>query len=125
MTRVRDRTEDFKDAVRHTAASLGYNEQENIGTLEQFIIKHRKDYVDLHQTTEQERDSTEHEVELTSLLDSVQQTETKMVEMSALNHLMSTHVLKQAQQIELLYEQNVIFLVNLGLKRSTKSVNVI
>ncbi|KAF2296215.1 hypothetical protein GH714_036779 [Hevea brasiliensis] len=35
--------------------------QENIGTLEQFIIKHRKDYVDLHQTTEQERDSTEHE----------------------------------------------------------------
>lgn len=45
------------------------------------------------------------QVELTSLLDAVQETETKMVEMSALNHLMSTHVLQQAQQIELLYEQ--------------------
>lgn len=45
------------------------------------------------------------QVELNSLLDSVQETETKMVEMSALNHLMSTHVLQQAQQIELLYEQ--------------------
>lgn len=45
------------------------------------------------------------QVELNSLLDSVQETETNMVEMSALNHLMSTHVLQQAQQIELLYEQ--------------------
>lgn len=45
------------------------------------------------------------QVELNSILDSVQETETKMVEMSALNHLMSTHVLQQAQQIELLYEQ--------------------
>ncbi|KAJ9160248.1 hypothetical protein P3X46_025669 [Hevea brasiliensis] len=264
MTRVRDRTEDFKDAVRNTAVSLGYNESklaailasfiihkprqhlpftkaalttlESIGTLEQFIIKHRKDYVDPHRTTEQERDSIEHEVmafikackeqidllknsindedantkgwlgirgdnsntdtvahkhgvvlilseklhsvtaqfdqlrairfqdainkrmprrkpnrvansssadsskmnnselgdtneiqseplrvqqqllddetralqvELSSLLDAAQQTETKMVEMSALNHLMSTHVLQQAQQIELLYEQAV------------------
>lgn len=44
-------------------------------------------------------------MELTSLLDAVQETETKMVEMSALNHLMSTHVLQQAQQIEHLYEQ--------------------
>ncbi|KAG8644985.1 syntaxin-81 [Manihot esculenta] len=264
MTKVRDRTEDFKDAVRQAAVSLGYNESklaailasfiihkprqhlpftkaaittlESIGTLQQFIIKHRKDYVDLHRTTEQERDSIEHEVmafikackeqidflknsindeeantkgwlgirghiantdtvahkhgvvlilseklhsvtaqfdqlrairfqdainkrmprrkpnrvanpsstdsskmnnselgkpdeiqseplrvqqqllddetralqvELSSLLDAVQQTETKMVEMSALNHLMSTHVLQQAQQIELLYEQAV------------------
>ncbi|XP_060187761.1 syntaxin-81 isoform X2 [Lycium barbarum] len=47
------------------------------------------------------------QVELNSLLDSVQETETKMVEMSALNHLMSTHVLQQAQQIELLYDQAV------------------
>lgn len=45
------------------------------------------------------------QVELSSLLDAVQETETKMVEMSALNHLMSTHVLQQAQQIEFLYEQ--------------------
>ncbi|XP_031263670.1 syntaxin-81 [Pistacia vera] len=264
MARVRDRTEDFKDAVRHTAVSLGYDESklaaimasfiihkprqrssftkaalktlESIGALEQFMSKHRKDYVDLHRTTEQERDNIEHEVtafikackeqidilknsinddeanskgwlglradnsnadtiahkhgvvlilseklhsvtarfdqlrairfqdainratprrklkrvadskaadtsrsniseireldgpqpeslsvqqqllddetralqvELSSLLDAVQQTETKMVEMSALNHLMSTHVLQQAQQIELLYDQAV------------------
>jgi hypothetical protein len=26
MAKIRDRTEDFKDAVRHTAVSLGYNE---------------------------------------------------------------------------------------------------
>lgn len=45
------------------------------------------------------------QVELTGLLDAVQETETKMVEMSALNHLLSTHVLQQAQQIELLYDQ--------------------
>ncbi|XP_044480180.1 syntaxin-81-like isoform X2 [Mangifera indica] len=264
MARVRDRTEDFKDAVRHTAVSLGYDESklavimasfiihkprqrssftkaalktlESIGALEKFMLKHQKDYVDLHRTTEQERDSIEHEViafikackeqidilknsinddeanskgwlglrahnsnadtvahkhgvvlilseklhlvtaqfdhlravrfqdainraaprrkfkrvaesnasdtsksnileirepdgpqpeslsvqqqllddetralqvELSSLLDAVQQTETKMVEMSALNHLMSTHVLQQAQQIEVLYDQAV------------------
>ncbi|KAJ6720528.1 SYNTAXIN-18 [Salix viminalis] len=266
MAKIRDRTEDFKDAVRLTAVSLEYNESklaaimasfiihkprqrspftkaalktlESIGALEQFMLKHRKDYVDLHRTTEQERDSIEQEVtafikackeqidilkdsindeeantkgwlgikadtantdtiahkhgvvlilseklhsitsrfdqlrairfqdainkriprrklnrnankntslvdssrtnnlefkepdeiqpeplrvqqqflddetralqvELTSLLDAVQETETKMVEMSALNHLMSTHVLQQAQQIELLYEQAV------------------
>ena len=45
------------------------------------------------------------QVELTNLLDTVQETETKMVEMSALNHLMATHVLQQAQQIEHLYDQ--------------------
>ncbi|AQK45679.1 Syntaxin-81 [Zea mays] len=47
------------------------------------------------------------QVELTSLLDAVQETETKMIEMSALNHLMSTHVLQQAQQIQYLYDQAV------------------
>ncbi|KAJ1406377.1 SNARE-complex protein Syntaxin-18, N-terminal [Sesbania bispinosa] len=265
MAKARDRTEDFKDAVRQSARSLGYDEAklasilasfiihkppprspfskaalktlESIGELEQFLLKHRKDYTDLHRTTEQERDSIEHEVsafiktcqeqidvlknsinheeenskgwlgiataksnadtiahkhgvvlilserlhsvttqfdqlravrfqdainraiprrklnrvtrkdstetsksaddvelrepdeirseplrlqqkllddetralqvELTNLLDTVQETETKMVEMSALNHLMSTHVLQQAQQIEILYEQAV------------------
>ena len=35
---------------------------ESIGTLEQFIVKHRKDYVDHHRTTEHERDSIEQEV---------------------------------------------------------------
>ncbi|XP_033510502.1 syntaxin-81-like [Nicotiana tomentosiformis] len=274
MSKIRDRTEDFKDAARRSALSLGYDEVhltysvhcfslflvrknyvayceffitplcqlESIGALEQFLMKYKKDYVDLHSITEQERDSIEHEVtvfvksckeqidvlknsineedahskgwlgfkgdnlnadtiahkhgvvlilseklhsvmlqfdqlrairfqdainrvtprrkrknstksnatetsvsssfdpdmkrdseirdsdisqaapirvqeqllddetralqvELNSLLDSVQETETKMVEMSALNHLMSTHVLQQAQQIELLYEQ--------------------
>ncbi|XP_010247832.1 PREDICTED: syntaxin-81-like isoform X1 [Nelumbo nucifera] len=90
MARSRDRTEDFKDTVRSIALSLGYNESktaailasfimhkprqrstftkaalrtlESIKTLEQFILKHRKDYVDPHRTTEQERDSIEHEV---------------------------------------------------------------
>ncbi|KAG8082767.1 hypothetical protein GUJ93_ZPchr0014g47551 [Zizania palustris] len=161
---------------------------ESIRELERFIVKHRKDYVDLHRTTEQERDNIEHEVgvfvkackeqidilknrihaeksgsskswlgtrdesslldliahqhgvvlilserlhsevstaplrvqeqllddetralqvELTNLLDAVQETETKMIEMSALNHLMSTHVLQQAQQIQYLYDQAV------------------
>ncbi|PHU14912.1 Syntaxin [Capsicum chinense] len=280
MTKVRDRTEDFKDVVRRSALSLGYDESkttallasfimhkprqrsgftratlktlESIGTLEQFLMKHKKDYVDLHRTTEQERDSIEHEVtifvksckeqidvlrnsineedanskgwlglkgdnlnadtvahkhgvvlilseklhsvtsqfdqlrairfqdainrvtprkkrknttksnateisasssldpdmkrdsevrdadvsqavpirvqeqllddetralqvELNSLLDSVQETETKMVEVSALNHLMSTHVFQQAQQIELLYEQAVEATQNVAL----------
>ncbi|EXB44792.1 hypothetical protein L484_002138 [Morus notabilis] len=295
MAKVRDRTEDFKDAVRHTALSLGYDESklaailanfiihkrrqrspftkaalktlESIGTLEHFMLKHRKDYVDLHRTTEQERDSIEHEclkiawssgiggfgwdgvwerlpvsafikacqeqidvlknsindeedtskgwfgiradkfnadtvahkhgvvlslserlhsvtsqfdqlrairfqdaiskatprrkfkpvvksssedasksnnldvreldqfrpeplkvqqqllddetralqVELSSLLDAVQQTETKMVEMSALNHLMATHVLQQAQQIEQLYLQFKCLEMGIGI----------
>ncbi|KAL3650221.1 Syntaxin-81 [Castilleja foliolosa] len=269
MTKVRERTEDFKDAARRAALNLGYNESktaaimasfimhksrerssftkaalttlESIGALEQFLMKHKKDYVDLHRTTEQERDSIEHEVtifikackeqidvlknsihdeeanskgwlgirsdklnadtvahkhgvvlilseklhsvtsqfdqlralrfqdainrviprrkprrggtsdvadssskevnnssevrqtngiqaepirfqqqqqmlddetralqvELSTMLDAVQETETKMVEMSALNHLMSTHVLQQSQQIEYLYDQAV------------------
>ncbi|KAK3231119.1 hypothetical protein Dsin_003000 [Dipteronia sinensis] len=341
MAKIRDRTEDFKDAVRHTAVSLGYNENpvstlvvaeflksmsinvhlselacivyanswitnseinssdmlltlnfifdvvcllqsklaaimasfiihkprqrssfmkaalktlESIGALEQFMSKHRKDYVDLHRTTERERDSIEHEVtafikvckeqidilknsisndeetskgwlgirtdnsnadtiahkhgvvlilseklhsvtarfdqlrairfqdtinkatprrklnrvpkpssadisntntseireldelqptqplsvqqqllddetralqvELTSLLDAVHQTETKMVEMSALNHLMSTHILHQTQQIEHLYDQAVEATKNveLGNKEISKAI---
>ncbi|KAF4356625.1 hypothetical protein F8388_006369 [Cannabis sativa] len=222
MSKVRDRTEDFKDAVRHTALSLGYDESnwrpfwqilsstslakdqlslelESIGTLEQFMLKHRKDYVDLHRTTEQERDSIEHEVgafikacqeqidvlknsindeettskgwlgiqtnksnadtvahkhgvpreaeqfqpeplrlkqqllddetralqvELSSLLDAVQETETKMVEMSALNHLMATHVLQQAKQIEQLYDQAVeaTHNVELGNKELSQAI---
>lgn len=35
---------------------------ESIEALEQFMRKHRKDYVDPLRTTEQERDSIEHEV---------------------------------------------------------------
>ncbi|KAL9421531.1 hypothetical protein AB3S75_033912 [Citrus x aurantiifolia] len=90
MARIRDRTEDFKDVARHTAVSLGYDEStlaaimasfiihkprerssftkaalktlESIGALEQFILNHRKDYVETQRTTEQERDSIEHEV---------------------------------------------------------------
>uniref|UniRef100_A0A0D9ZNE9 SNARE-complex protein Syntaxin-18 N-terminal domain-containing protein n=1 Tax=Oryza glumipatula TaxID=40148 RepID=A0A0D9ZNE9_9ORYZ len=270
MSRVRDRTEDFKESVRVAALGHGYTESQlavlmssfiirkpapklpftkaaiktlgSIRELEKFIVKHRKDYVDLHRTTEQERDNIEHEVsvfvkackeqidilknriheekggstktwlgtsdessrldliahqhgvvlilserlhsvtaqfdrlrtmrfqdainramprkriqkkretkaaepskpnlvlksdvskvedqevstaplrvqeqllddetralqvELTNLLDAVQETETKMIEMSALNHLMSTHVLQQAQQIQYLYDQAV------------------
>ncbi|KAK9189382.1 hypothetical protein WN943_017978 [Citrus x changshan-huyou] len=90
MARIRDRTEDFKDVAGHTAVSLGYDESklaaimasfiihkprerssftkaalktlESIGALEQFILNHRKDYVEMQRTTEQERDSIEHEV---------------------------------------------------------------
>ncbi|CAM8967757.1 unnamed protein product [Rhodiola kirilowii] len=90
MSRVKDRTEDFKDAVRQEAISMGYDESklasilasfiihkprerfpftkaalktlESIEELEQFLAKHRKDYVDMHRTTEQERDSIEQEV---------------------------------------------------------------
>lgn len=281
MAKFRDRTEDFKDVVRHCAISLGYNESklavimasfiiqkprqrspfikaalktlESIGALEEFMLKHQKDYVDMYRTTDQERDNIEHEVtafikacqeqldilknsinaddahskgwrgrstddsnadtiahkhgvvlilseklhsvtsqfdklrairfqdiiskavprrklnqvnkprsanapeysntelrepddnfehqpvraqqllddetralqvELTSLLDTVQETETKMVEMSALNHLMSTHVLQQAQQIEHLYEQAVEATKNveLGNKELTQAI---
>lgn len=288
MSKIRDRTEDFKDAVNRGALSLGFNEAkraalmasfimhkppersqftkaalktlESIGTLEQFLIKHRKDYVDPHRTTEEERDSIEHEVsvfvkackeqidilktsitdeeanakgwlgiradmantdtiahkhglvlilserlhavtsqfdqlravrfqeainramprrkpkpkrappentfnnnnnfeatsssemrdpgeittepmkvqqqqllddetralqvELSSLLDAARDTETKMVEMSALNHLMSTHVLQQAQQIEYLYDQAVEATKNveMGNKELTQAI---
>ncbi|KAL6126062.1 hypothetical protein ACLB2K_074113 [Fragaria x ananassa] len=281
MAKLRDRMEDFKDAVRQAAISSGYNESklaavmakfiihpprqrspftraayktlESIGALEQFMLKHRKDYVDRHRTTEHERDSIEQEVsafikvcqeqisvlknsinddeakskgwlgiradhsnadtiahthgvvlilserlhsvtsqydqlrsirfqdtfsratprrklnripkkeskdtsssnslevrepeayqaqsqtvqqqllddetralqvELTSLLDAVQETETKMVEMSALNHLMSTHVLQQREQIEQLYERAVeaTHNVDLGNKELSKAI---
>ncbi|KAL6532040.1 hypothetical protein OROGR_014010 [Orobanche gracilis] len=84
------RAEDFKDAARRAALNLGYNDSktaaimasfimrkirelssftqdalttlQSVGALEQFIMKHKKDYVDLHRTTEQERDSIEHGV---------------------------------------------------------------
>ncbi|KAK6940708.1 hypothetical protein RJ641_030239 [Dillenia turbinata] len=55
------------------------------------------------------------QVEFTGLLEAVQETETKMVEMSALNHLMSTHVLQQAQQIGHLYEQAMEAMKNVEL----------
>lgn len=90
MTRARDRTEDFKESVRVAALAHGYTEAqlaalmsafiirkpnpkspftkaaiktlESIRELEKFIVKHRKDYVDTHRTTEQERDTIEYEV---------------------------------------------------------------
>lgn len=40
-------------------------------------------------------------------LNVVQETKTKKMEMSASNHLMSPHVLQQAQHIKLLYDQVV------------------
>lgn len=288
MVKIRDRTEDFKDAVHRSAVSLGYDETkiavilasfilhkprtrspftiaalktlDSIRVLEEFLLKHKKDYVDLYRTTEQERDNIEHEVtifiklckeqidvlknsinddedakskgwigfkggysnadtvahkhgvvlilserlhsvssqfdqlratrfqeainrvplrrkprqagkisttaaststnldhmkqseerepnelrsepvrvqeqflddetralqlELSGLLDAVQETETKMVEMSALNHLMSTHVLQQAQHIEYLYDQAVEATMNveLGNRELTKAI---
>ncbi|KAM1027935.1 hypothetical protein ACFX2I_040642 [Malus domestica] len=64
------------------------------------------------------------QVELTGLLDAVQETETKMAEMSALNHLMSTHVLQQAHQIEQLYDQAVEATTNVefGNKEISKAI---
>ncbi|KAL8227393.1 hypothetical protein R6Q59_000138 [Mikania micrantha] len=64
------------------------------------------------------------QVELSSLLDGARDTETKMVEMSALNHLMSTHVLQQAQQIEYLYDQAVEATKNveMGNKELTQAI---
>ncbi|KAH7293780.1 hypothetical protein KP509_28G042100 [Ceratopteris richardii] len=78
--------------------------------------KNMKDYnyeMNQHETMEiQElkQDQLEEEtralqVELTNLMDAAQETERKMIEMSALNHLFSTHVMHQAQQIEMLYQQ--------------------
>ncbi|XP_021746319.1 syntaxin-81-like [Chenopodium quinoa] len=281
MAKIRDRTEDFKDAVRRQAVSFDYNESkiaaimasfiihkprertpfmksslktlESIGELEKYLMKHKRDYVDMHRTTEQERDSIEQEVtsfvklcqkqievlkasisdeeanskgwlgmnidgsnadiiahkhgvvlilseklhsvtsefdrlrairfqdtlnrtmprrkrsrvpdqkstdhlksqhqeatepdevepspqrvqeqlldddtralqvELSNLLDAAQETETKMVEMSALNHLMSTHVLQQVHQIEYLYDQAVEATHNmvLGNKELTQAI---
>ncbi|KAM0067281.1 hypothetical protein Hdeb2414_s0002g00059171 [Helianthus debilis subsp. tardiflorus] len=64
------------------------------------------------------------QVELSNLLDAAHDTETKMVEMSALNHLMSTHVLQQAQQIEYLYDQAVEATKNveMGNKELTQAI---
>ncbi|KAJ3682685.1 hypothetical protein LUZ60_012912 [Juncus effusus] len=90
MSRVKDRTEDFKEAARVAALSNGYTESQvaaliasfimhksvpkspftksaikthqSINELEKFIIKHRKDYTDLRRATDQERDNIEHEV---------------------------------------------------------------
>ncbi|XP_042466617.1 syntaxin-81-like [Zingiber officinale] len=90
MAKSRDITEDFREATHATALSFGYDEAklvallasfilrkplekppfekaaiktlESISELEHFITKHRKDYVDLHRITEQERDNIEHEV---------------------------------------------------------------
>ncbi|XP_021866533.1 syntaxin-81-like [Spinacia oleracea] len=281
MAKIRDRTEDFKDAVRRETVSLEYNESkvaavmasfiihkprertpfmksslktlESIGELGQYLMKHKRDYVDMHRTTEHERDSIEQEVtsfvklcqkqievlkasisdeeanskswlgtrtdgsnadtiahkhgvvlilseklhsvtsefdrlravrfqdalnrtmprrkrsrisdqnaidnlksklpevkehdevepspqrvqeqlldddtralqvELSNLLDAAQETETKMVEMSALNHLLATHVLQQVQQIEYLYDQAVEATKNvvLGNKELTQAI---
>eukprot|EP00246_Nothoceros_aenigmaticus_P017984 TRINITY_DN9203_c0_g1_i2.p1 TRINITY_DN9203_c0_g1~~TRINITY_DN9203_c0_g1_i2.p1 ORF type:complete len:162 (+),score=19.84 TRINITY_DN9203_c0_g1_i2:244-729(+) len=65
------------------------------------------------------------QIELTSLMDSVQETEKKMIEMSALNHLFSTHVLRQAQQIEQLYQQAVDATQNveMGNKELMKTID--
>jgi len=47
--------------------------------------------------------------ELTEMMAMTQETERKMIELSALNYLFSTHVLRQAQQIETLYMRVLLF----------------
>ncbi|KAH9329173.1 hypothetical protein KI387_001281, partial [Taxus chinensis] len=92
MARSRDKTEEFKEAIRTIAYREGYDEAkmakisasmilrrpqrksqfikaalktlESIRTLETFVLNHRKDYVDRHRTTEQDRDTIEHEVQV-------------------------------------------------------------
>ncbi|KAG0448363.1 hypothetical protein HPP92_027856 [Vanilla planifolia] len=162
MAKVKDRTEDFKDAVHASAVSSGYTESKLAALMTSFIMhKHAKRLPftkaaiktvlilseRLHSVTTQfdqlrsvrfqdainramprrkrhKAPSKSPEVELTNLLDAVQETETKMVEMSALNHLMSTHVLQQAQQIELLYNQAVEATKNveLGNRELTQAI---
>ena len=45
---------------------LALNQLESIGALEEFMLKHQKDYVDMYRTTDQERDDIEHEVSHTT-----------------------------------------------------------
>ncbi|KAI3690885.1 hypothetical protein L2E82_49097 [Cichorium intybus] len=199
MAKIRDRTEDFKDAVNRGALSLGFNEAKRAALMakirdrtEDFkdvvvfdLLVQAKNYTyhmeceRLHSVTSQfdklravrfqeainramprrkpkpektlnnnfeqtRRDPAEItaepmkleqqqllddetralQVELSSLLDAARDTETKMVEMSALNHLMSTHVLQQAQQIEYLYDQAVEATKNveMGNKELTQAI---
>eukprot|EP00898_Chlorokybus_atmophyticus_P000466 jgi/Chlat1/141/Chrsp1S03231 len=63
--------------------------------------------------------------ELVGLADQVQQAERSMLEMSALNQLFSTHVVQQAQQIEMLYTQAVAVSANIqtGNKELHKAVS--
>ncbi|KAL3688506.1 hypothetical protein R1sor_014815 [Riccia sorocarpa] len=78
-----------------------------------------------YQAQEQLDDETRAlQVELSNLMDTVQETERKMLEVSALNHLFSTHVLHQAQQIELLYQQalDATTFVEKGNKELTKAI---
>jgi syntaxin 18 len=43
MSRFRDRTEDFKDSVRNSAVSIGYNESKVASTMASFIIHKPKE----------------------------------------------------------------------------------
>ncbi|EFJ34277.1 hypothetical protein SELMODRAFT_227430 [Selaginella moellendorffii] len=62
--------------------------------------------------------------ELSNLLDTAEDTERKMLEVSALNHLFSSYVFQQSQQIELLYQQAVEATenVNKGNKELRKTI---
>ncbi|KAI3817792.1 hypothetical protein L1987_11590 [Smallanthus sonchifolius] len=176
MSMIRDRTEDFKDAVNRGALSLGFDEvlilSEKLHSVTSQVDQLRavrfqdainramprtkpkrppvKASIDVsnnleprEQTSSDTRDPSEIQpepmkikqqlldgetrtlqVELSSLLDAARDTETKMVEMSTLNHLLSTHVLQQAQQIEYLYDQPVEATKNveMGNKELTQAI---
>lgn len=90
MARTRDRTEDFREAVRNIALKQGFNEvkmakvieslmlrrpqqkspftqaahktRESIRTLQIYVVNHKKDYMDRHRITEKDRDNIEHKV---------------------------------------------------------------
>ncbi|KAJ0445164.1 hypothetical protein HanIR_Chr16g0839901 [Helianthus annuus] len=75
IAKVRDRTEDFKDAINRGALSLDLTRLAKRAALMASFIIHKPrershftkaalktDYIDSHRTTEEERDSIEHEV---------------------------------------------------------------
>ncbi|KAH6800946.1 syntaxin of plants 81, partial [Perilla frutescens var. hirtella] len=50
-----------KSLERSSFTKVALTTLESIRALELFLLKHKKDYVDVHRITEQERDSIEHE----------------------------------------------------------------
>ncbi|GBG79540.1 hypothetical protein CBR_g29687 [Chara braunii] len=122
---VRDRTGLFRQIVREVALRKGFDQLNNVRMLEGFIAQNKRNYLDCFRSTEAERDDIEHQAELSSLADSVKETESKLLEVSALGHLFSTHVLQQAQQIERLYKDAVeaTHNVDMGNKEIVKTIS--
>lgn len=126
INRAMPRRKVKKVATADTTNSLKHNDYQDRGHINSDVAEPRDIQAEPMRVQQQLLDDETRalQVELTGLLDAAQQTESKMVEMSALNHLMSTHVLQQAQQIELLYDQAVEATnnVQLGNKELSKAI---